>query len=170
VILYEMLTGRLPFTSLDARQLVQMHRYMAPRSPRQFNPAIPSETDLLILKLLSKEPAARYRTADQLGRVLMTFNRPRAAAPAQQPQPTAPVPVVNREPSAPAPPNQPASYSQPAAAPVYTPHFRPSQPATYTEDNPLDIDWVTWALGLAALLAVGGLIPFWVWVYFTVNR
>jgi serine/threonine-protein kinase len=167
VILYEMLTGRLPFTSLDARQLVQMHRFMAPRPPRQFNPSVPNDIDLLILKLLSKEPTNRYRTADQLGRVLMTFNRPRPAAPAQ-PAPTTPVSVNTGRPSTPASANPPASYSQPA--PVYTPHFRPSQPATYTEENPLDIDWITWALGLAALLAVGGLIPFWVWVYFTVNR
>src|SRR5512136_2826972 len=56
VIMYEMLTGRLPFTSMDARQLVQMHRYMAPRPPRQYNPSIPVEIDQLILKLLSKEP------------------------------------------------------------------------------------------------------------------
>jgi hypothetical protein len=38
------------------------------------------------------------------------------------------------------------------------------------EDNPLDIDLITWGLGLVALLAFGGLIPFWVWVYFTINR
>jgi serine/threonine protein kinase len=168
VIMYEMLTGRLPFTSMDARQLVQMHRYMAPRPPRQYNPTIPIEIDQLILKLLSKEPSARYRTADQLGRVLMTFNRPRAAAVSQAAQqPTAPASVNTREPVV---SSRPAQLSQPAAAPTYTPHFQPSQPAAYVEDNPLDIDWVTWGLGLVALLAFGGLIPFWVWVYFTINR
>jgi serine/threonine protein kinase len=167
VILYEMLTGRLPFTSMDTRQLVQMHRYMDPRPPHQYNPTIPTEIDQLILKLLSKEPSARYRTADQLGRVLMTFNRPRAATespPAQKP--TAPVPAAVREPST---PGLPASHSQ-TATPAYTPHFQPSQTAAYSDDNPLDIDWITWGLGLVALLAAGGLIPFWVWVYFTVSR
>ena len=44
-------------------------------SPRQFNPAIPPALEQILLKVLSKEPSARYRTADQFGRVLMTFNR-----------------------------------------------------------------------------------------------
>jgi hypothetical protein len=39
----------------------------------------------------------------------------------------------------------------------------PSPPA----ENPLDIDWATWGLALFTLLAVGGLIPLWVLVYFT---
>jgi len=170
VILYEMLTGRLPFTSLDARQLVQMHRYMTPRPPRQYNPTIPADIDQLILKLLSKEPVARYRTADQLGRVLMTFNRPGGAAasrPASQPFTLPP----GRTPSAPtAVANRPVPISQPPAAPAYSPGARPFQSTGLPEENPLDIDWVTWGLGLLALLAAGGLIPFWVWVYFTINR
>jgi serine/threonine-protein kinase len=171
VILYEMLAGRLPFTSLDVRQLVQMHRYMAPRPASQFNPSLPKVMDELILKLLSKEPSARYRTADQLGRVLMTFNRPHPAAALQPaPLPTAPVtPALHGQP-APGASSRPTQLTQPAVAPVYTPHFRPSQPATYTEENPLDIDWITWGLGLLALLAFGGLFPFWVWVYFSINR
>jgi hypothetical protein len=42
---------------------------------------------------------------------------------------------------------------------------RPGAP----EENPLDIDWITWALGLLAFLAIGGLIPFWLWIYFIFN-
>ena len=33
----------------------------------------------------------------------------------------------------------------------------------------IDIDWISVALGLLALIAVGGLIPFWMWVYFVYN-
>jgi hypothetical protein len=42
---------------------------------------------------------------------------------------------------------------------------RPSVP----DENPLDIDWITIALGLLALIAVGGLVPFCLWVYFVFN-
>ena len=35
--------------------------------------------------------------------------------------------------------------------------------------NPLDIDWVTIGLGFLALIAVGGLIPFSLWVYYVLN-
>jgi hypothetical protein len=36
-------------------------------------------------------------------------------------------------------------------------------------EEPLDIDWPSVVLGLLALIAVGGLIPFWMWVYFVYN-
>lgn len=161
VILYEMLTGRLPFISQDVHQLVQMHRYLAPRPPSQYNQAIPSDVDQTILKVLSKEPSTRYRTADQLGRVLMAFNRPRAAA-AQQ---------AGLQPAAPAPrATLPTPAPQPPAVTMYPPSALPRQMISVPEEDPLDIDWLTWGLGLLALLAAGGLIPFWVWVYFTFSR
>lgn len=166
VILYEMLTGRLPFSSLDSRQLVQMHRYMEPRPPHQFNPTIPPEIDQIIMKLLSKEPAARYRTADQLGRVLMLYNRPGEVAVSRPPsQPVTPAPAVSNPASTPVAASHPAPVAPPPTAPIY-PAYAMARPP---EDNPLDIDWVTWGLGLLALLTAGGLIPFWVWVYFSIK-
>jgi serine/threonine-protein kinase len=171
VILYEMLTGRLPFTSLDARQLVQMHRYIDPRPPHQYNPTIPPEIDQIIMKLLSKEPSVRYRTADQLGRVLMTYNRPAGAAgsrPASQPAASAP--AIQNAAAAPVAASRPMLESPPPAVPAYPAPIASRQPVSMPEDNPLDIDWTTWSLGLLALLAVGGLIPFWVWVYFSINH
>jgi hypothetical protein len=33
-------------------------------------------------------------------------------------------------------------------------------------NNPLDIDWITWLLGLLTLIAVGGLIPLYLWLFF----
>jgi serine/threonine-protein kinase len=33
----------------------------------------------------------------------------------------------------------------------------------------IDVDWVAVGLGLLAVIAVGGLIPFWMWVYFNFN-
>jgi hypothetical protein len=33
----------------------------------------------------------------------------------------------------------------------------------------MDIDWLTWALVLMAVLFLGGLIPFWVWIYMLYN-
>ncbi len=45
-----------------------MHREVQPLlSSRAINPTIPLQLDVIILKVLSKEPSARYRTADQLG-------------------------------------------------------------------------------------------------------
>jgi serine/threonine protein kinase len=73
VILYEMLTGQLPFIANDAQELARMHREARPTPPRRLNKDIPPDLEQIILKVLSKEPAQRYRTADQLGRLLVPF-------------------------------------------------------------------------------------------------
>lgn len=179
VILYEILTGQLPFSAPGAEELARMHREVPPPSPRKINPDIPVKLEQIILKVLSKEPSARYRTADQLGRVLVTFSQqsptvatiPAAGFP--QPDPTPREAIENGE-WQPIPPASPTSKSQPLRQPTRPAHTGPRPapqrrlaPAEAAE-NPLDIDWITWLLGLMALIAVGGLIPFCIWVYYVV--
>jgi len=69
-----MFTGRLPFETNDSDELAaydcQLILY-----PHLLNPLIPSALEQIILKVLSKEPSQRYRTADQLGRVLLSFGQ-----------------------------------------------------------------------------------------------
>jgi serine/threonine-protein kinase len=138
VVLYEMLTGALPFTATTATELARLHLDVLPPLLTETLPDISPALEQILLKVLSKEPSARYRTADQLGRVLMNFGNARAA---------------------------PALTLTPEAAPV----MEKSTPPALAETTSLNIDWVSVALGLLALLAVGGLIPFWVWVYFVYN-
>ena len=54
-----------------------MHLEAPPIPPSEYVPDIPSALEQIVLKVLSKEPAARYRTADQLGRVLLRFGTQR---------------------------------------------------------------------------------------------
>ena len=140
VILYEMLTGRLPFEGKDPATLARLHQTAKPLPPRRYNPAIPPILEQIILKVLSKEPSARYRTADQLGRILMNLQEGAAQEAAAPPK----TPRVEKA----APPPQ-----------VFAP---PEKPAS----DPLAVDWPTTLLALLALIAVGGLLPFWMWVYF----
>jgi serine/threonine protein kinase len=144
VVLYEMLTGQLPFNANSATELSRMHREFHPTPPSQLNPDISPDLEEIILKVLSKEPSARYRTADQLGRVLITFSQERESAP--KVRETTPPPSVVAVPPQPAPPLV----------------SRPSQ----TASSPMEIDWLTIGLGLLAILAAGGLVPFWIWVNF----
>jgi serine/threonine protein kinase len=180
VILYEMLTGQLPFSAPEAEELARLHRETPPPSPRRINPDISPKLEQIILKVLSKEPSARYRTADQLGRVLVTFSQQSptvATIPAPrfpQPEPThqdpadngiwQPIPAATTAANA-------TTKSQPVQRPSNTAPRSITQnrtaPAAPTE-NPLDIDWISWLLGLLALIAVGGLIPFCIWVYYVV--
>lgn len=156
VVMYEMLVGRPPFVAKTADTLVRLHREAKPQPPSTLNPQIKPELEQIILKVLSKEPAARYRTADQLGRVLMTFGQhqsmPRPATPAPAP---APAPQPNAETVV----AKPAS-SQPV--PVFTEFGPEADP----DEEVGEIDWVSVGLGLLALAAVGGLVPLWLAIFF----
>ena len=81
VILYEMLTGRLPFEAADTELLAELHQIAPVIPPSTYDPTIPPELDQILLKVLAKEPAARYRTADQFGQVLATFTEEQPALP-----------------------------------------------------------------------------------------
>jgi serine/threonine protein kinase len=67
VMLYQMLCGRLPFESSKEGYIpvAIMHLTKIPPSPRQINPDIPEEFDLIVMKALAKEPELRP-TADRL--------------------------------------------------------------------------------------------------------
>ena len=177
VVMYEMLIGKLPFKASTPEELARMHRELPPPSPSRFNHAIPVQLEQILLKVLSKEPSARYRTADQLGRLLVTFSQQSATVPAVSlPSfpPTYEANDINHRPGELA--TEPWS-----ALPLERPLPSPLQPLPVPHQghepseaeppafNPLDIDWVTWFLGLLALIAVGGLIPFCLWVYYVLN-
>lgn len=75
IVLFEMLTGRLPFVGTDQQELAMAHIRETPPNPSDFNPNVPVHLDRILQKVLSKEPASRYRTADQLGRILVSYRR-----------------------------------------------------------------------------------------------
>jgi serine/threonine-protein kinase len=168
VILYELLTGRLPFIAESSTELARMHRDLLPPPPRTLNPAISPALERILLKVLSKEPSSRYRTADQFGRVLVTFqgqHNPATQIVESESGTTTTAIAQRREPSA----VETVTVAprvrtlRPATPPPPRPLVRDYVPA---EENPLYVDWITIALGLLALIAVGGLIPFYLWVYF----
>ena len=136
IVFYEMLTGQLPFSAETSLELAQMHRFSKPPSPRKFNPAISPTLEKIILKVLSKEPSSRYRTADQLGRILINF-------------------------------------AQPEKREELTKQFNISESSNgiskTSGTSKQQFEWQTILLGLLALVAVGGLIPFWLWVYYSLN-
>src|SRR5215203_4351097 len=66
VVLYEMLTGELPFTADNSIAVCMKHVTEPLRPPRSLNPAIPEEINALVVKLLAKDPADRYGGAAEL--------------------------------------------------------------------------------------------------------
>ncbi|MGK0289511.1 MAG: serine/threonine protein kinase/class 3 adenylate cyclase [bacterium] len=66
IILYEMLTGKVPFDSHDPAVLVHQHIAQKPTPPSQIRDNIPPFIEKLVLKLLSKDPYDRYLTTEGL--------------------------------------------------------------------------------------------------------
>ncbi len=62
VILYEMLTGQLPFTHQDPWVMAQSRVAGDPAAPRQINPAISPAAEEIVLHAMQRKPAARYAT------------------------------------------------------------------------------------------------------------
>jgi eukaryotic-like serine/threonine-protein kinase len=66
VVLYEMLTGVLPYSAENPIALAMKHVNESPHSLREANPNVPEPLDALTLKLLAKNPEDRYASAAEL--------------------------------------------------------------------------------------------------------
>lgn len=161
VVLYEVLTGALPFTAPSSEELARMHLEENPIPPSEYIPEIPTALEEIVMKVLSKEPAARYRTADQLGRVLLRFGTQRDVPPTSAlnltPETAAYQKATDAVPSKPRPVISLPEITMPEI----------TMPEVTIPD--VEIDWAAVGLGLLALISVGGLIPFWIYIYFLYN-
>jgi len=63
IILYEMLTGRVPFEGDTPFTVGVKHKSEAPKNPKLLNPNIPDDLSGVILKCLEKDPSKRYQSA-----------------------------------------------------------------------------------------------------------
>ena len=68
VVVYEMMTHRLPFMADTPAALVFQHVYEQPASPRQLNPLLPEAVEQVILRALAKNPDDRYSSAGEMAR------------------------------------------------------------------------------------------------------
>ncbi len=156
VVLYEMLAGVPPFRAEKPTALALMHLREEPQPLSVHNPQVPSQLDWIVRKLLAKELAARYRTAEQLTIVLQEYRArmtqvttgygpsffPSTTPPSGSPRPEVGVKL-------------------PPARPV-----KPAEPVRPAEEEVVGRpDWLTWFLSAVALIAVVGLIPLWALVY-----
>ncbi len=66
VVLYELLSGHLPFESESVMELVHSHIAKKPPPPSRFNPAIPEALGNIVLKLLAKNAEDRYQSLEGL--------------------------------------------------------------------------------------------------------
>jgi serine/threonine-protein kinase len=71
IVLYQMLTGRLPFEGASVLDIARLQIQQAPRPPRELVPAIPPALESLILRVLAKEPGDRFPHARAMSEALV---------------------------------------------------------------------------------------------------
>jgi serine/threonine protein kinase len=81
VVLYEMLTGRVPFEVEIPDDVPIRHALAPPRRPKEVNPEVPKELDAITMKLLATNPEGRYGSADELIQELQQVRADKPLAP-----------------------------------------------------------------------------------------
>jgi len=137
VILYEMLTGQLPFTGSDS-EVARKHLYETHVPADQVNTRIPHRLARIIDVALNKQPGERFRTADQVRQALAEYRQSGEGQTGYHALPVAPV-------------------SQATSPPPETANATTAQPA--------GVDWIGMTLGFFAVIAALGLVPLWATVY-----
>ena len=139
----------------------------------ELNPSVPEQIDRIVDKVLSKEPSGRYRTADQLGRVLKVYrdNSEELTGPidaiAIRDTDLTGAATVFVEP--------PTNSSMPEDLALVESDLGNSlEPITISTSSTLHIaapeeqnetDWIAIILGIIALISLLGLIPLWYLVF-----
>ncbi len=125
VVLFECVTGRLPFMGDSSDAIMLQHRETPPPLPRSLEPSTPQVVERIILKAMAKDPNARYARAAEmaqdlrqahaeLAQTLVQAERPPMA---QRAGPTATIYTA----ATPVAPAAPPAYATPVAPPAYVP-------------------------------------------------
>ena len=145
IVLYEMFTNHPPIDGDSVSEILEKQKSITPDSILKTHEGFPEQLDQLILKTLSKEPALRYRNADQMGNVLSLIKSQRD---------TKQTPPVS---------NDLISKSSIGSVSI-------SYEDSPTQSDPVtSIDWSLIGVELLALFMAGGLIPFWLYVFYSIR-
>lgn len=100
IVMYELLTGRLPFSGESAISIALKHLQSEAPSPRRWNPAIPQSVENIILRAMAKDPFHRYESAKEMKDDLHTAlhpdrrDEPRFNIPIEDGEVTKAIPII----------------------------------------------------------------------------
>jgi eukaryotic-like serine/threonine-protein kinase len=140
VVLYELLTGVVPFSGDTPVEIAMKHLSSAPEAPSAKRAEIPRDLDMIVLRALAKDPADRYQTAEEMDADLARVARGAAVSPATEEAATA---IISRPP--------PTAVTAVTASVPYAP-----PPAYYDYDEPRRR--AIWPWIVAALFVVAAII------------
>src|SRR2546429_5066203 len=113
VVLYELLTGTVPFSGDTPVEIAMKHLSTVPEPPSAHRAEIPRDLDYVVMRALAKDPAERYQSAEEMSADLARVQRGSHVSPATEEAATA---IISR----------PPPVVSPAAATAVTRHQTPS--------------------------------------------
>jgi serine/threonine-protein kinase len=75
IVLYEMLTGKVPFTGDTPLEIAMKHLSEVPVPPSELRDDVPEDLDAVVLRALAKDPEDRYQTAEEMNADLARIQR-----------------------------------------------------------------------------------------------
>jgi beta-lactam-binding protein with PASTA domain/tRNA A-37 threonylcarbamoyl transferase component Bud32 len=155
IVLYEMLTGKVPFSGDSAIEIAMKHLNELPKPPSKIRPEIPEELDQVVLRSLLKAPEDRYQTAEEFAEDLHRVEAGLPLAPetaeAATALLTAPTAAIGS--TTQVLPDEATRIASAPQAPVAPPPYRPGY--RYDEPPPKRRRWAPWLLVLLLLAAAG---------------
>src|SRR5919106_1800790 len=149
VVLYELLTGKVPFNGESPVEIAMKHLSDTPPPPSELNEEVPEELDMVVMRALAKDPARRYQSAEQMGADLERVARGLGVSPETEEAATQILAGVNA---------MPTQISRAPTTPV--PPAYPTEPVYYDyEEEPRRRPIWPWIV--AALLVIGALVGGW---------
>ena len=119
VVLYELLTGVVPFSGDTPVEIAMKHLSNVPEPPSAKRADVPRDLDLVVMRALAKDPSERYQSAEEMDADLRRINRGVAISPVTEeaataiiarPPPTAVTEITSRAPRPPVPYAPPSAY------------------------------------------------------------
>jgi beta-lactam-binding protein with PASTA domain/tRNA A-37 threonylcarbamoyl transferase component Bud32 len=118
VVLYELLTGVVPFSGETPVEIAMKHLSSVPEPPSARRADVPRDLDLVVMRALAKDPSERYQSAEEMDADLRRINRGSAISPVTEEAataiiarpPTAVTDITTRTPQPPVPYAPPAAY------------------------------------------------------------
>lgn len=149
IVLYELLTGTLPFNGDTPVEIAMKHLSMIPEPPSAKRPDVPRDLDLIVTRALAKDPDDRYQSAEEMDADLERFLRGAAVSPVTEESAT----QIMRAPTGPLAATAATMIAPPRRSPVLPP---PPPPVYYDLEEPIHRRpmW-PWIAALLFVLAAG---------------
>jgi serine/threonine-protein kinase len=150
IVLYEMLTGHVPFTGDTPVEIAMKHLSLAPEPPSELRPEVPHNLDAVVMRALAKEPDQRYGSAEEMDAELARVARGLAVSRETEEAMTQVIAGTGGQ-------TAHTMVQRPRGTSPVPPAYRPPAPYEYQEAKPKRSPW-PWliAIGLIVLGASGG--------------